>query len=477
MAKGAYVKIPKPGLYEWVYDLDLTSLYPSNIMSLNISPETKYGRILNWDSEEFIKQVDKIFEIDISMDLSAMGQFSGDGEAVIQVPNVEMRKFMDDNNLTVSANGILYKNDVKGLIPSLLELWFGERADYRAKARDADKAGNKELEQYFDRKQKIQKVLLNSLYGVLLLPIFRFYDKDNGEAVTLTGQQLIKFTTGMANYYYNDTIGTEGVDYCLYTDTDSIFYESIPLIEVLHPDYTEEEIPDLTIKVATTVQDFINKSYDMYAYKFHNVKDHKWDIKQELVSRRAFWGSAKKRYAMWLVRDGSKVVDKEDIKGFDSVRSSFPKLFRKFLKQVIIDILNDKSSGELNDAVIEFKDKLTEYNILDIMNPTSVSNIEKWRPDHDTLYKKGTPIHVKSAMNYNRLLLDQKLFSTPGIQSGDKMLWAYLTDDNPYNFDTMALLGFEDPDEAYDYVDEYINRDKLFDKAMEKKLQSIWLRS
>jgi len=464
-AIGAFVRASKPGRYEWVYDLDLTSLYPSNIMSLNISPETKVAKILNWSTEDYLHKADK----DVKMEY-----FSSDGTSrFAEIPLIEVDAFLKKTKYSVAANGVIYRTDVVGLIPSLLDKWFDERAKYRKLASIAHEDGDMELYGYYNRKQKIQKVLLNSLYGVLLLPSFRFYDKDNGEAVTLTGQQLIHFTARMANFFYNNELGTTDIDYCLYTDTDSVFYESMPIILHRHGNVPEEELPELTIGVATEVQNFINESYDLYAEKFHNLTEHRWDIKQELVARRAFWGAAKKRYAMWIVREGKEVKDEADIKGFDSVRSSFPKLFRKFLENIIIDILHDADPNQLNNEIIQFKKKLFEYGIHDIMNPTSVKDIEKWAPDEGVKYKKSTPVHVKSAMNYNSLMADKGIINTPTVQNGDKIIWTYLKD-NPYNFNTISLMGYDDPEIIVNFVENYINRDKLFDKALEGKLQSIW---
>jgi DNA polymerase elongation subunit (family B) len=247
----------------------------------------------------------------------------------------------------------------------------------------------------------------------------------------------------------------------------------MPIINHRHPNVSDDDIPDLSIGVATEVQNFINKSYDVYAREFHMLSTHRWDIKQELIAKRAFWGGAKKRYAMWIVREGNEVKDEADIKGFDSVRSSFPKLFRKFLEGVIIDILHDADPIELNTKIMQFKRDLYNYDIMDIMNPTSVKDIAKWTPDSDTGFKKSTPIHVKSAMNYNRLMDALKIHSAPKIQNGDKIIWTYLKD-NPYNFDSIALVGYDDPEEMVTFVEKYINRDKLFDKALENKLQSIW---
>ena len=211
---GAYVKDPNPGRYDWVYDLDLTSMYPSIIMSLNISPETKLGKLSGWNAEEFIKGVNKNYSLEV------------DGKTKTIYNEKDLKKLLDENKISISSNGVLYRYDKKGLIPVLLEKWFNERVEYKRLMKKYGEAGDDEQHGYFKRRQHIQKIILNSLYGVLGLPVFRFYDIDNAEATTVTGQELIKFTEKIANHYYNKELGDKE-DYCIYTDTDSVFYQDI----------------------------------------------------------------------------------------------------------------------------------------------------------------------------------------------------------------------------------------------------------
>lgn len=461
---GAFVKIPRPGKYSWVYDLDLTSLYPSNIMSLNISPETKWGTILNWDSSDFVSCVDKEYEIQI---------FDTYGGGEDRVGSKDIRKFLEINKLAVAANGILYKQDIEGLLPTILMKWFDERARFRKLATESYEKGNIEDHNTWDRKQKIQKVLLNSLYGVLLQPAFRFYDKDNGEAVTVTGQQVIKYTTTMINHVYNTECKTDGIDYCVYSDTDSVFFESLPLLNVRHKNLDEANIPDLTIGVATEIQNFVNACYDIYGYEFHNIDKHKWKIKQEYVAKRAFWGNKKKRYAMWLVREGSKVIDKIDIKGFDSVRSDFPKVFRSVLENVIVDVLKDKTCAQIQGDLSQFKQEFDSMPMMTIMKPTGVNNLDTYTPRDTEKFKPHTPVHVKAAINHNRLLKKIGNPSVAPIYTGDKILWTYVKK-NKYLYEEIAIKGYDDDPLIVAFVEENIYRDKLFDSYFVTKVQSIW---
>lgn len=471
-AEGAFVKLPSAGLHRFVYDLDLESEYPNNIRTLNISPETKWGKILNWDSPAFAKGQNKKYSVKRYTNKSIPDAFSIDKEPdKYEIDSNEIREFLNSRNLSVSATGILYDTAKQGLLSALLTVWGDERKQYRKTAKEYHEAGNTEMYKFYDRKQIVQKILLNSLYGVLLLPTFRFYDLENGESITLTGQQLVQFSADAGNYYYNKEIQTDTyIDYCIYQDTDSCFFQALPMIHHRYGsgEHTDEFLVEKTLEIATEVQDYINKAYSSYAYKYHNVRTHTWHIKQEMVGKTAFWRDKKKRYAMHIINKNGLAVDEYEIKGFDSVRSDFPKSFRKFMRQTIIDILVDTGYDEMNRRVIDFRKQCMFVDAKDIMLPTSVKEISKFGYG-----QKGTPIHVKSAQNYNKLLELLKIESIPPIDDGDKILWTYLRT-NPYNFKTMGIVGYDDPEELIEFVDRFIDRDALFDKRLMKKIQSIW---
>lgn len=205
-AEGAYVKEPNPGVYRWIYDLDLTSLYPWNIISLNISPETKFGFVPDWNQQDYLKSSERRWVI-MKKEDKTVHKFFADLDEITEnefrfESTSEFNQFIIDNNLSISSAGILYSLDKPGLIPSVLRIWFNERSKYSALMKDFGLAGDTEKERYFDKKQLVTKILLNSLYGVLLLPTFRFYDRQNGESVTTVGQTVIKWATAMADQLY-----------------------------------------------------------------------------------------------------------------------------------------------------------------------------------------------------------------------------------------------------------------------------------
>lgn len=469
-AEGAYVKLPAPGLRRFVYDLDLEAEYPNNIITCNISPETKWGKITNWNSTEFAKGQNKKYSIKRFKNRSIPDEFSFDMDPEYY-ESEDIRQFMDNIGLSVSATGILYKTDVQGLLPTILIGWGAKRKEFRKLAKDHHNAGDFDMYKYYDRKQLVQKILLNSLYGVLLLPTFRFYDRENGESITLTGQQLVQFSADAGNYYYNREIKSDTyIDYCIYQDTDSCFFEALPIIEHRYgnENHTDEFLVEKTLEIATEVQNYINNAYNSYAYKYHNVRKHTWHIKQEMVGKTAFWRDKKKRYAMWIINKNGMTVNEYEVKGFDSVRSDFPKSFRKFMGQCIIDILHDSGYSEMNAKVLNFRSECRGVDIRDIMLPTSVKEISKFEYG-----QKGTPIHVKSAQNYNKLLELHGIEYLPNVEDGDKIIWTYLRP-NPYNFETIAAIGYDDPDEIVEFVEKYIDRDALFENRLLNKMQAIW---
>ena len=249
---------------------------------------------------------------------------------------------------------------------------------------------------------------------------------------------------------------------------NSVFFPAEPLIRLEYGGNDERELISRTLIETQKVQSYLNSTFDVYALKFHNAKTHRWNFKQEMIARRAFWGSAKKRYAMWIVNKNSLDVNEPEIKGFDVVRSSFPKSFRVFMKQIIIDILHDSDKDELNSKVLEFKRAYKNNPILDIMMPTGIKEYSKFK-----IGQKATPIHIKSAQNYNKLLELFKLNSVQRLTDGDKIVWGYLRQ-NPYGFETIALRGHDDPNELVEFVEKFIDREMIFESALMGKLNTIW---
>jgi len=465
--EGAYVQDPQKGKHDWVYDLDITSMYPSCIMSLNISPETKLGKIEGWNPIEFLKK-----------DNRKTYSLTHDGKVLNRYTETELKRMMDNEQIGVATNGIMYRTDKDGLLPALLRKWFDERVEYRKLAKKFYEQGDIVKSDYFDRRQYLQKVVLNSLYGVLGLPAFRFYDLDNAEAVTSTGQSLIKFTRKIGNVYYNKELDDKK-DHCIYIDTDSVFYSALPLVMKRFPDLdikNEDTMSKVILQIANEVQSYLNNGYDYFAKKFCNLDKHRFYIKQEVIAKSGLFVT-KKRYGLKIINDNGKKVNKMMIKGLDTVRSSFPTAMREMLSKVLEDILMDVPKKKLDEFIINFKDsmKLMDFNKIAI--PIGVKGIHKYRKKEGDVFKShrlGTPIHVKSALYYNDFLKYNKISRQySGISNGEKIKWVYLKQ-NPLGLNTIAYKGYEDPVEILDFIRQYIHPNKLYKQALHKKIMMLY---
>ena len=460
---GAYVKDPIVGKYDWIYDLDLTSLYPSIIMTINISPETKIGKIQNWDANKFIKGEIDYYQL---------------GEERISKEN--LKKYLDESKYSIASNGVLYTQDKVGCIPGILDLWFQQRVEFRKLEKKYGQEGNKEKYAFYAKRQLVQKILLNSLYGVLGLPAFRFYDIDNAEAVTLTGQTVIKSTADMANIKYNKELGTKDVDSNIYIDTDSVFFSAVPLMEKRFPNWkteTQDTIAGYVDGIAGEVQDYLNNFYNILSVKVFNVAadKHRFEIKKEFVAKSGLW-VAKKRYAQWIIMNNGVPMDKLDVKGLDVKRSSFPKAFQDIMAEVLISILRGETEQEISDKVLAFKKKMTEYDVKDVAKNAPVKELSKYmgKKRQPFQIEKGTPAHIKAAIAYNDCLKHfDSPFKYPPLRNGDKIKWVYLKD-NPLGLDGLGFTGYDDPQEIIDFVATYVDHSKIFERELKGKLQDFF---
>jgi len=464
---GAYVQDPQRGKHDWVYDLDITSMYPSCIMSLNISPETKLGKIQGWNPEEFLNKKNKK-TYSITQGKNTLGVFT----------ETELKNFLSNRDVSVATNGVMYRSDKDGLLPALLRKWFDERVEYRKLSKKFHEEGDKEKSDYFERRQYLQKVVLNSLYGVLGLSVFRFYDVDNAEAVTTTGQSLIKFTKKITNNYYNKEL-QDNLDYCIYIDTDSVFYSATPLVTKRFPNLdikNEDKMSKAILEIASEVQSYLNKGYDYFAKKFCNLDKHRFDIKQEVIAKSGLFVT-KKRYGLKIINDNGKKVDKMMVKGLDTVRSSFPIAMKEMLSKLLDDIMMDVPKDKLDKFILNFKKSMKLMDFEKIAIPTGMKGLEKYKDNTDVLftgYKLGTPVHVKSAIFHNDLLRYYKMDKRyEKIINNEKIKWVYLKQ-NEFNLSVIAFKGYDDAPQIIDFIKRHINTEKIYEQVLHKKIMMLY---
>ena len=492
---GAYVRPPAPGMYDWVYSLDLQSLYPSIIMSLNISPETKIGFVTNWNVDKHM--ADQIEEYSIR---------GTSGDDVVTLKKPAFLKYMKNEKLNISSNGVLYSTVNTGIIPEILDVWFAERVEYKDLMKKYAKEGNNELEEFYDRRQYIQKIFLNSIYGLLGLPIFRFFDVDNALAVTATGQDVIKKSARFVSDLYVARNAPEksplylieykkvleeemkkpksrmtrteveellrADDHCIYIDTDSLYFSS----ESIRPDGMDQK--QFTIKLARAVEKKLNEFYDEFAKDAFFCEKHRLVIKGESVVETGIW-LAKKRYALNVVYDLEKNLDvdtKMKVKGLDVVRSSFPPAFRDFMNGMMKDILKKVSKEEIDKKILEFRSNLDSMDYLSVARNTSANDISGYDTGTRRLgdHKKGAPAAIKAAINYNSLLHYFKIqHKYEEIADGAKIKYVYLKQ-NPFHLETVALTGYNDPQEIVQLAKTYIDYDALFENELQSKLEDFY---
>jgi DNA polymerase elongation subunit (family B) len=226
------------------------------------------------------------------------------------------------------------------------------------------------------------------------------------------------------------------------------------------------------------MQDYLNNFYDILGKKVFNIDKHRFEIKKEFVSKAGIW-IAKKRYAQWIISDNGVPVDKLDVKGLDVVRSSYPAAFRKFMSEVLIEILRGDTETQLTDKIYTFKKDLVNMDVVKIAKAGAVKELSKYLPkkkDQTAMFqfKSATPAHVKAAIAYNQLLTHFGLQNQyEPLKDGDKIKWVYLKQ-NPYGLDGVAMNGYNDPKEIMDLVTTYIDYDKIFERELLKKLEDFY---
>jgi len=406
----------------------------------------------------------------------------------------EFDSYLTKHEMGVNSDGNIFIEENIGVVPKILSIWFDERVEYRKLAKKFSDEGNKEQSDFYNRRQLRQKIFLNSVYGTLGLPIFRFYDRDNAEAVTISGQEIIRSAERVVNDTYAIKFKEKGVampeqDFVKYIDTDSLYVSSLPLAKI------EPQMPDMTkftIDLVTEIADKINRFYTYMVPRVFNVAPEKNRIKivPDVVAKKAMW-IAKKRYAMLKVFDMEKkksIKDKKgnegklEVKGIDTVRSSFPAAFRKLASDILDSILRGVDREKLDERIMKFEETLGSYSIYELAKTSSVRFISRdgnlnYNPPSRRVFQfiRGSPSQVKAALSYNDFLKIWKLDKQfERIESSAKIKWVYLLP-NDFCIEALAMKADDtDPDQILEFIQNHIDRRKLYDRELHSKLEEIW---
>jgi len=444
---GAYVKEPIPGKYDWVVSFDLNSLYPHLIMQYNISPETLL------DTRHPSVTVDKILEEDITF---------------------EMYK---DN--AVCANGAMYRKDVRGFLPELMEKMYNERVIFKKRMITAkkkyEKTPTKNLEKEIARCNNIQmakKISLNSAYGAIGNQYFRYYKLANAEAITLSGQVSIRWIENRMNKYLNKILKTENEDYVIASDTDSIYLNLGPLVETVYKgrETTNESIVSFLNKICEMeLEKYITSSYETLA-NYVNAYDQKMFMKRENIADRGIW-TAKKRYILNVWDSEGVRYDEPKLKmmGIEAVKSSTPAPCRLLIKNALKLMMNG-TEEDVIDFIDESRKQFKKLPPEEIAFPRTASNVQKYKA-HSTIYEKGTPIHIRGALLFNHYVKAKKLDNKYSlISNGEKVKFLYLQKPNIIQENVISFIQ-DFPRELG--LEKYVDYDLQFDKSFVEPLKAI----
>ena len=443
---GAYVKEPVPGMYDWVVSFDLNSLYPHLIMQYNLSPETLLPRRSSVNVDMLL---DKAFD---TSDLS--------GE-------------------TLCANGTHYTTKHEGFLPKLMKKIYEDRTIYKKKMLAAKQQyENKptiELKKEISRCNNIQmarKIQLNSAYGAIGNEHFRYYKLEIAEAITLSGQLAIRWIGNKMNAYLNKILKTNGADYVIASDTDSMYLNLGPLVEKVYTgrEKTPESIVTFLDKVcAMELEKYIESSYKELA-EYLNAYAQMMTMKRENIAERGFW-TAKKRYVL-NVWDSEGVRYKEPkmkICGMETARSSTPAYFRDKLLKAYTIIIN-QSNEEILDFIEFVKEETRNQDYLNIAFPRGCNGLDKYKSTAD-IYTKSTPVQVRGALLYNHYVRKHKLtHKYPLIQEGEKIKFIYLKTPNPIQENVISFFGTI-PKEFN--LDKYVDYNLQFEKSFYDPLRNV----
>lgn len=324
----------------------------------------------------------------------------------------------------------------------------------------------------FNNFQMARKIQLNSAYGAIGNQYFRYYKLSNAEAITLSGQVSIRWIEGKMNTYLNKILKTEGKDYVIASDTDSIYLNMGPLVERVFEgrEKTTEGIVSFLNKICEVeLEKYIEGSYQELA-DYVNAYDQKMQMKRENIADRGIW-TAKKRYILnvWDSEGVRYEEPKLKIMGIEAVKSSTPAPCRKMIKDALKLMMNGTE-----DDVIDFIEKSRkEFKSLppeQISFPRSVSDVVKYKSSSN-IYEKGTPIHVRGALLFNHYIKEKKLTNKYSlIQNGEKIKFCYLKKPNSIHENVISYIQ-DFPRELG--IDKYIDYDLQFEKAFLEPMKVI----
>ena len=461
-AAGAYVAYPKKGLHDWIGSMDINSLYPSVIRALNMGPETIVGQLRQdytkaeieakmakgasfaaaWEGKfgsneyEFVMNKDRANDIIVDWE-------TGDTDILSGAQIYDMI-FESNQPWMLSANGTIFTYEFEGVIPGLLKRWYAERKEMQAKLKVCIDAGNKIEEEYWDKRQLVKKINLNSLYGAILNAGCRFFDNRIGQSTTLTGRQIAKHMAGKINEVITGEYHHVGKS-IIYGDTDSAYFTAYTS---LRKEIEKKEIPwtkDTVIQLYDTIADEVNGTFPQLMLDgFHCPKSRGEVIKagREIVASKGLF-ITKKRYAVLYYDKDGKRQEKDGKEGkikamgLDLKRSDTPEFMQNFLSEILEKVLNGAGETEILDMISEFRTEFKNRPGWEKGSPKRANNIAEYQAKEAKAGKANMPGHVRASINWNTLKRMNSDKYSQQIVDGMKVIVCKLKD-NPLGYTSVA---------------------------------------
>ena len=428
VAAGAYVAYPKKGMHDWIGAIDINSLYPSVIRALNMGPETVVGQLRQtmtenmlrektatgtsfaqaWEGEFGSREYQAVMAMERGTEITIDWE-NGDSDT-LSAHDVWRLVFDSNQPWTLSANGTIFTYERKGVVPGLLERWYSERKDMQKELKRVKDNGTADEVEYWDKRQLVKKINLNSLYGAILNPGCRFYDFRIGQSTTLTGRCITKRMAETVNGILTGKEEHTG-DCIIYGDTDSVYFSAWPVMQEEVSSGRAEWGKDIATRLYDNIADKVNEEFPVFMERaFHAPRENGEIIKggREIVASKGLY-ITKKRYAALIYDlegfrlDMDGKPGKVKAMGLDLKRSDTPRFMQDFLSELLLDVLTGKEKDFVVDKIKEFKYAFKERPGWEKGTPKRVNNLTKFTNEEKRLGKANMPGHVRAAMNWNNL--------------------------------------------------------------------------
>jgi DNA polymerase elongation subunit (family B) len=457
-AAGAYVAYPKKGMHDWIGSMDLNSLYPSLLRALNMSTESIIGQVRHvqtkqeltawlaagngfadfWDGKFAVYEYEAIMRKDRGYDVIIDWE---DGRSVeMSAAEAYNLIFLSGNPWIVSANGTVFSYEQQGIIPGLLTRWYAERKELQAKAKEAY---GSDMFEYWDKRQLVKKINLNSLYGALLNAGSRFFDQRLGQSTTLTGRCVAKHMASQVNVIFTGEYNHLGQS-IIYGDTDSCYFSAYPVFKKQIESGEFEWGKDKVIELYDAVAEQVNDSFPLFMNTAFNAPANLGEIikaGREVVASKGLF-ITKKRYAVLIYDKEGKRKDKDgepgEVKamGLDLKRADTPEYMQRFLEKILLQVLQGEGVNEVNTSINEFRTKFKERPGYEKGTPKRVNNLTKHTEVFAKTGKCGVG-HAMAAINWNRFKKAYGDFRSMDIVDGMKVIVCKLKP-NPMGITSIA---------------------------------------